>query len=60
MQSRNQNPDKQLRWSFFRKSLLASEANSEACHGSKMELLAKLVKNEKPLIIFAKTSILDV
>ena len=27
---------------------------------SKMELFAKLVKNEKPFIIFAKTSILDV
>ena len=27
---------------------------------SKMELFAKIVKNEKPFTIFAKTSILDV
>ena len=51
---------KHLRWNFFRKSLLASEANSESCQTSKMELFAKIVKNEKPFTIFAKTSILDV
>ena len=51
---------KHLKWSFFRKSLLASEANSESCQTSMMELFAKIVKNEKLFTIFAKSSILDI
>ena len=51
---------KYLKWSFFRKSLLASEANSESCQTSMMELFAKIVKNEKLFTIFAKSSILDI
>ena len=53
-------PFKQLKWCFFRKSLLASEANSEYCHTAKTELFAKIVKNEKPFTVFTKTCILDV
>ena len=34
-------------------------ANSDSCSTSKIELFAKIVKNEKPCTIFAKTSILD-
>ena len=45
---------------FFRRSILASEANSESFQISTMELFAKIVKNEKPFTIFAKTSNLDV
>ena len=56
----DENPVKHLRWSSFRKSLLASEANSESCQISWMKLFAKIVKNEKPFTIFAKTSILYV
>ena len=54
-----QYPVKHLRWLFFRKSLLASEANSGSCQTYKIELFAKIVKNKK-LTIFAKTSILGV
>ena len=49
-----------LRWRFFRKSFLGLEENSESCQTSKMELFAKIVKNEKPFSIFVKTSISDV
>ena len=55
-----QDPAKHLRWTFSRKSLLGSEANSESCQTSKTELFAKIVKNEKPITYFVKTSILDV
>ena len=54
----NSKPVTQLRWSFFCKSLLTSEANSESCHTSKIELFAKIVK--KSFTIFAKSYILDV
>ena len=37
-----------------RKSLLASEANSETCQTSKMESFRKIVKNEKPFTILQK------
>ena len=57
MQRRIQNSVKKLRQSFFRKSLLASEANSESCHTSKMELFAKIVKKRKAGV---KISVLDV
>ena len=40
-----QDPAKHLRWSFFRETVLASEANLESCHTSKMELFSKIVKN---------------
>ena len=53
-------PAKYLRWSFFRKSSLGLEANSESCQTSKMELLAKMVKNEMPFTMFVKTYIMDV
>ena len=43
----------------FPQLLLASEANSESCQASKMELLGKIVKNEKPFTTFGKASILD-
>ena len=46
--------------SFFCKLLLALRANSGFYHTSKMELFSKIVKNEKPFTISAKTSILDV
>ena len=55
-----QDPVKQLRRSFFRKSLMGSEPNSESCKTSKMELFVKIVKKERPFTIFVKTSILDV
>ena len=54
------NPAKHLRWSFFRKLLLASEANSESSQTSKMELFGKIVKSQKRFTVFAKNSILDV
>ena len=41
-------------------SLLGSEANSESCQTSNMELFAKIAKNKKPFTIFVKTSILNV
>ena len=41
---------------LFRESLLASEANSESFYTSRMELFAKIVKNEKPFTNFAKSS----
>ena len=40
--------------------LLASEVNSESRQTSKMELFAKIAKNQKPFTICAKASILDV
>ena len=46
--------------SFFHKLLLALKANSGFYHTSKMEPFSKIVKNEKPFTISAKTSILDV
>ena len=55
-----QDPAKYLRWTFFPKSFLGFQGNSESCQTPKMELFAKLVKNEKPLTIFVKTSMLDV
>ena len=55
-----QDPAKHLRQSFFRKSLLGSEANSESCKTSKMELFVKIVKKGRPFTIFVKTSIFDV
>ena len=39
---------------------LCDEANSESYQTSKMGLFAKIVKNQKPFTICAKTSILDV
>ena len=60
MQRWIEDPAKHLRWTFFCKSLLGSEANSEFCQASKMEIFAKTVKKENPLIKFVKTSILDV
>ena len=62
IQSWIQNPAKHLRWSFFRKSLLSPEANTEPCKTSKMEHrgLCKNSHNEKSFTIFVKTSILDV
>ena len=33
---------------------------SESCQTSKMELFAKIVKNEKPFTIFIKTFIFDI
>ena len=35
---------------------MASDVNSKFCHASKMELFAKIVKNEKPFTVFAETS----
>ena len=55
-----QNPAKYLRWSFFLKLSLGSETNSESCQTSKMELFAKIVKNEMPFTMFVKTYIVDV
>ena len=55
-----QDPAKDLRWSFFLKSSLGSETNSESCQTSKMELSAKIVKNEMPFTMFVKTYIMDV
>ena len=60
MQRWIQDPPKHLRWSFFRKLLLGSEANSKSCQISKMELFVEIVKNEKLFIIFVKTSIFNV
>ena len=57
MQRWIQDPAKHLRQSFYRKSLLASEANSKSCQTS--TLFVKIVKTEKSFTIFAKTSILD-
>ena len=54
-----QNPFKYLRWRFFGKSLLASEANSDSYETSIMELFAK-IEIEKLFTIFLKNSILDV
>ena len=54
-----QDPAKYLRWSFFLKSSLGSETNSESCQTSKMELSAKIVKNEMPFTMFVKTYIMD-
>ena len=34
-----------MRWSFFRKLLPATEANSESCQTSKMEVFAKKVND---------------
>ena len=39
---------------------VASEATSESCQTFMMEIFVKIVKNEKPFTIFAKSSILDV
>ena len=58
MQRWIQNSAKHMRWSFSRKLLLRSEANSESCQTSKIKLFAKIVKNEKPFTIFVKTAIL--
>ena len=59
MQRWIQDPAKHLRQSFYRKSLLASEANSKSCQTFMMELFVKIVKMEKSFTIFVKTSILD-
>ena len=56
----NSKPCQTLWWSFFWKSLLASMANSEPCHTSKMELFAKNSQKRKAVHYSAKTSILDV
>ena len=40
---------------LFHESLLASEANSEFFYTSRMELFAKIDKNEKPFTNFAKS-----
>ena len=48
------------KWSFSRKSFPGLRGNSESCQTPKMELFAKLVKNEKAFTIFVKTSVLDV
>ena len=45
---------------LFHKSLLASEASSESWQTSKMEVFAKIVKNEKLFTILTKISILSV
>ena len=45
---------------FSAKSQLALEAKSEFYQTSKMELFAKIAKNQKPFTICEKTSILDV
>ena len=45
---------------LFLQSFLGLQGDSESCKTSKMELFAKIVKNEKPFTIFVKTSILDV
>ena len=50
---------KHLRWSLFHKFLQATEANLKSCQTYKMECFAKIVKSQKPLTIYAKTSILD-
>ena len=61
MQRWTQNdPAKDLRWSFFRKSLLGSERKSESSQTSKKKLFAKIANNEKPPTGFVKTTILDV
>ena len=56
----NSKPPRTGEMELFRKSLLASEANTGSCHTSKMELFAKIVRNEKPFTIFGRTSILDI
>ena len=43
----------------WRSSATTSEAKSEPCQVSKMELLAKMVHSFKWLTIFAKSVILD-
>ena len=40
---------------LFPQVVMVSEANAESCHTSKLELLAKIVRNKKPFTIFAKT-----
>ena len=47
-------PIKQLRWSFIRKLLLASEANSESCHISKIKLFARNSQKQKVVHDFCK------
>ena len=37
---------------LFPQVISSFKANSEPCHTSKMELFAKIVKNEKPFTIF--------
>ena len=54
----NSKPCQTCETKLFPQSLLASEANSEHCEISKMEFLAKIVKNQKLFTIFATTSIL--
>ena len=49
---------------FFVKTLFTSnvfaEAYSEPCQTSKIEIFSEIVNRSKPLIVFAKHSILDV
>ena len=40
--------------------IINTKVHSKPCQTAEMELFAKIVKNEKPFTIFAKTSILDV
>ena len=40
--------------------IINTKVNSKPCQTAEMELFAKIVKNEKPFTISAKTSILDV
>ena len=45
----SKDPAKHLSWSYLQKSFLGLRGNLESCQTSKMELFAKIVKNEKPL-----------
>ena len=39
---------------------MGSQGNSESCQTFKLEVFAKIVKNEKPFTVFVKPSFLDV
>ena len=47
------------RWKVAQNSRLYTEADSEPCQTSKMELLANIVTGFQPSIVFVKTSLFD-
>ena len=49
---------KQIHNSFPK--IIDTKVSSKSCQTSEMELFIKIVENEKPFTIFAKTSILNV
>ena len=46
-------------WEVAQNSRLCTEADSEPCQTSKMELLANIVNGFQPSIIFVKTTLFD-